>query len=157
MRMLGWNLGLALMWCALAGRLEISHLLVGFAVGYVLIGWLIPSDDARAYLRRLPLLIAFFGYYALDVLVSSVRLAREVLTPFPRRRPGMVAVPLDVTSDAQIAMLANVITFTPGTIAIDLSEDRRTMFIHDMFLQDPDASRDHIKRRYERWTLRILG
>jgi len=156
MKMLGWNLALALMWCALAGRLGIPQLMLGFAVGYVLIGWLIPTEDARAYLRKLPMVIAFLGFYVVDVIVSSVRIAREVITLSPRRRPGLVAVPLDIKTDAQIAMFANIVTFTPGTIAVDLSEDRQTMFVHDLFLDDPVEARDRFKRRYERWTLRML-
>lgn len=157
MRMLGWNLALALVWCALAGRLAILELTLGFAVGYLLIGWLIPTKDARAYLRRLPLAIGFLAYYVGEVIIASLRIAWEVITPSPRRAPGFVSVPLDVTTDAQIALLINTVTFTPGTVAIDLSPDRHTLLVHDMFLTDVEASRQRIKRRYERWVLRLLG
>lgn len=157
MRMLGWNLALAFVWCALAGSLSIAVLGMGFAVGYLLIGWLIPTRDARAYLRRLPLAIAFLGFYIGEVILSSLRIAWEVITPAPRRRPGLVTVPLDVRTDAQIALLLNTVTFTPGTIAVDLSPDRQTMIVHDMFLTDAEVSRQRIKRRYERWVLRLLG
>jgi multicomponent Na+:H+ antiporter subunit E len=155
--MLGWNVGLALVWCALTGRLGIAELSIGFAVGYLLIGWLIPSDDARAYLRRLPLLVGFFAYYSVEVIVSSLRIAWEVVTPRARRRPGIIVVPLDVKTDAQIALLLAIVTFTPGTVALDLAPDRRTMLVHDMVLVDAETSRERIKRRYERWVVRLLG
>lgn len=156
MRLLGWNLGLALVWCALAGSLTIIDVLIGFVVGYGLLGWLTPTDEGRSYLRRLPLMFAFVGYYTWQVIASSLRIAWEIVTPTARRRPGIVEVPLDVHSDLQIALLANLITFTPGTVTLDLSADRRTMIVHDMFLEDADAARRQIKRRLERWVLRIL-
>ncbi len=54
MRMLGWNLGLALVWCALSGNFRVAEFALGFGVGYLLIGWLIPSEHARGYLGRPP-------------------------------------------------------------------------------------------------------
>jgi multicomponent Na+:H+ antiporter subunit E len=99
MNLFGWNLGLALVWCALLGRLTVVDLGVGFAIGYVLLGWLLPDTRSRAYRRRLPLVVAFLGYYAVEVIVSSLRIAWEVVTPRPRRQPGIIPVPLDVDRD----------------------------------------------------------
>lgn len=156
MRMLAWNLGIALVWCALAGRVTLAELGVGFGVGYLLLGWLTPTEEARAYLRRLPLIVAFFGYYAWQVIASSLRIAWEVITPTAHRRPGIIRVPLDVTSDLEIALLTSLVTFTPGTVALDLSPDRRTLLVHDMFVTDPERTRRLIKHRLERWVLRIF-
>lgn len=156
MRLIGWNLVIALVWCALAGRLTLGDLLVGFAIGYGLLGWLVPSAAARAYVRRWPRVLAFVVIYTYEVLASSLRIAWEVITPRPRRRPGIIEVPLDVTTEAEVALLANLVTFTPGTVALDLSEDRTIMIVHDMFIDDPDAARARIKRRYERWVMRLL-
>jgi multicomponent Na+:H+ antiporter subunit E len=156
MRPLAWNVGLALVWCALAGSFTIVNALIGFAAGYALIGWLTPTDEARAYLRRLPLMIAFVGYYAWQVIASSLRIAWEIVTPTAHRRPGIIEVPLDVRTDLQIALLANLITFTPGTVTLDLSADRKTIIVHDMFLDDADSARRRIKDGLERWVLRIL-
>lgn len=156
MRMVGWNLALALAWCALAGRLTLATLVVGYAIGYGLLGWLVPSPSARAYVRRLPRVLAFIVIYAYEVLKSSLRIAWEVVTPTTHRRPGIIEVPLDVETDAEIALLANLVTFTPGTVTLDISEDRTRMIVHDMFIEEPDLTRDHIKQRYERWVMRLL-
>lgn len=154
--MVGWNLALALTWCALAGRLTMPDLLVGYVIGYGLLGWLIPAPSARAYVRRIPRVFAFLAAYAYEVIVSSLRIAWEVVTPTPRRTPGMIDVPLDVTTEAEIALLANLITFTPGTVTIDIAEDRSHIIVHDMFLKDPETSRKKIKQRYERWVMRLM-
>jgi multicomponent Na+:H+ antiporter subunit E len=154
--MVGWNLALALAWCALAGRLTISDIIVGFAIGYALLGWLVPSRAAHAYVTRIPQVLAFIVIYAYEVMISSMRIAWEIVTPVPHRRPGIIEVPLDVNTDAEIALLANLITFTPGTVAIDIAEDGSHMVVHDMFIKDPDLSRRHIKQRYERWVMRLM-
>ena len=154
--MVGWNIALALAWCALAGRLTIGDLLVGFAIGYALLGWLVPSPSARAYVGRIPRVLTFIMVYAFEVMISSLRIAWEIVTPVPRRRPGIIEVPLDVNTDAEIALLANLVTFTPGTVAIDIAEDGSHMVVHDMFIKDPDLTRRHIKQRYERWVMRLM-
>ncbi len=76
--------------------------------------------------------------------------------PTRYRRPGIVAVPLDAETDLEIAFLANLITLTPGSLCVDISEDRRTMYIHAMFVDDPDSVRSEIKGRFERWVLVLL-
>lgn len=156
MRMVGWNLALALAWCALVGRLTLADLIVGYVIGFGVLGWLIPGPSPRAYVRRLPRVFAFVAVYASEVVVSTLRMAWEVVTPYPRRNPGMIEVPLDVTTDTEIAMLANLITFTPGSVMLDVADDRRHMLVHVLFLDDPEASIRHIKRRYERWVLRLM-
>lgn len=156
MKMVGWNVMLALVWAAFVGHLTIPDLLVGFALGYALLGWLMPTDEARAHLRRVPLMLVFLFYYAWQVIASSFRIAWEVVTPRAHRRPGIIRVPLDARTDLEIGLLVSLVTFTPGTLALDLSKDRKTIVVHDMFLDDPQAARQRIKDRYERWVLRIL-
>jgi multicomponent Na+:H+ antiporter subunit E len=65
-------------------------------------------------------------------------------------------VPLDAVSDLEIAVLANLITLTPGTLCLDVSEDRRTLYVHAMFVSEPDQVRREIKQRFERWILTLL-
>lgn len=156
MRMVGWNMALSFAWCALNGRLTMTDLVIGYVVGYGLLGWLIPGQSARGYVRRIPRVLAFILIYAYEVTVSTIRVAWEIMTPVPRRSPGLIEVPLEVTSDVEITMLANLITFTPGTVTIDIADDRSHLIVHDMFLRDPEAARRHIKRRYESWVLRLM-
>jgi multicomponent Na+:H+ antiporter subunit E len=150
---LGWNLVLALVWCALAGRIDLVQFGIGFAVGYAILA-LVP-ERTRGYHRRLPRMLWFAAWYAIEVVRSSLRVARDVLRSRARRRPGIVAVPLDGTSDAEVALLANLVTFTPGTLALDVGPDRRTLLVHDMFVCDVETSRHRIKQ-LERAMLRML-
>jgi multicomponent Na+:H+ antiporter subunit E len=65
-------------------------------------------------------------------------------------RPGILAIPLELESDVQIMVLASLITLTPGTLCLDISEDRRTIYVHVMYLHDPDRVRQTIKDGFEK-------
>jgi multicomponent Na+:H+ antiporter subunit E len=62
----------------------------------------------------------------------------------------VVAIPLDVTTDGEILLLSMLINITPGSVTIDLSDDRRTLFVHVMHMRSAEASRREIKEGFER-------
>lgn len=72
--------------------------------------------------------------------------------------PGVVAIPLDARTDAEITLLANLITLTPGSVTLDLSEDRRVLYVHAMYIDggDVEAYRRSIKEGLERRVLELL-
>ena len=73
-----------------------------------------------------------------------------MITPGQRSRPAIVAVPLDIEDPLQITVLANLISLTPGTLSLDVSPDGKTLYVHDMFVDDPDETRREIKTGFER-------
>jgi multicomponent Na+:H+ antiporter subunit E len=83
-----------------------------------------------------------------------VRVAYDVITPSYYMRPAVVAIPLDARTDAEITLLANLISLTPGTLSLDLSADRRTLYVHGMFVRDRETFVRSIKHGLER---RLLG
>ncbi|RAI32921.1 Na+/H+ antiporter subunit E, partial [Rhodoplanes roseus] len=64
--------------------------------------------------------------------------------------PGLIAYPLRVNRDFEITLLANLITLTPGTLSVDVSEDRRTLYIHAIDVPDPDQLKRDIAQGFER-------
>lgn len=106
--------------------------------------------------RRVVKAGALAWLFIYELVVSSVLVARDVLTPRSRARPGIIAVPLDVRSDIGITLLANLISLTPGSLTLDVAPDRRRMFVHMMFIGDPDADRRSIKRGFERRVREVL-
>ena len=97
-------------------------------------------------------LIGLFGY---ELVASSLRVAHDVLTPQSLAKPGIVAIPLDVRSDFGITLLANLISLTPGSLALDVTADRQRLFVHVMFIDDLDEVRRAIKSGFERRILEI--
>ena len=64
--------------------------------------------------------------------------------------PGFVAFPLSITKDAEITLLANLITLTPGTLSVDVSEDRKFIYVHAIDVPDPEALKRDIAEGFER-------
>lgn len=143
---------LALGWGGITGNFSGLNLLFGGLVGglavYVLRGSFAPP---RALLktRRIVSLALLFLY---ELVVSAVRVALLVMRPDLRSviRPGIVAVPLTVKSDAEITLLANMITLTPGTLSVDVSPDNKVLFVHALTMTSREAVIADIATGFER-------
>ena len=72
--------------------------------------------------------------------------------------PGVIGIPLDARTDAEIALLANLITLTPGSVSLDLSDDRTVLYVHAMYIDGGDvvAYRRSVKDGLERRVLELL-
>jgi len=83
---------------------------------------------------------------------------RAPLTPVSYVCPGVVAIPLDARTDVEITLLANLISLTPGSVSIDLSEDKSILYVHAMYIDggDVEAYRRSIKEGLERRVLEVL-
>lgn len=77
--------------------------------------------------------IWLFIVFLWDLLSSSIQVAIAVLLPGDRTKPRLVSVPLRARSDLEITLIANFISLTPGTLSIDVNEDRDTLLVHDLF------------------------
>ena len=133
----GLNLLLAAVWAALSGRAGGADLAMGFAVGFVAIA----AAGARAYPRRAYRALRFAALYLGDLARSAVRVAHDVVTPRALLHPGIIAIPLDARTDAEIAVTAHLITLTPGTLSLDVSSCRRWLYVHGLFADRADVDR----------------
>ena len=71
-------------------------------------------------------------------------------------RPAILAIPLDVKTDLEITAFANLITLTPGTLSLEVSEDRKTLYIHAMYVDDINLFKERLKKGLERRLLQVL-
>lgn len=149
------NLLLALVWMAMTSTLDLASFALGFAFGFVVLFLLQRVLGHSGYFRKSGVLVRFAGFYAWEVVRSNVRVALDVVTPALRAEPGIVAVPLDARTDAEITLLANLITMTPGSLAVDVADDRSVIYVHSMFAEDPDALVRQIKDDFERRVLEL--
>lgn len=150
------NLIVALFWPLLVGSLTAESLIIGFIVGYLVLYSIRPMLQSTAYFSKLPLTIRFIGYFIWELMLANMRIAWDVVTPKKYRQPGIVGVPLDAKSDVEITLLASLITLTPGSMSIDISEDRSTMYIHSMFVDDVESFRREVKEGFEKRVLELL-
>ena len=152
------NIFLPLVWMALTGTFTFPNFAVGFVISTLAL-WLIssPADVTFiVYVTRFLRFIGFFFFFLWELLLANLRVAYEVLTPGYQMRAGIIAIPLDAESDLEITVLANLITLTPGTLSLDVSPDRKTLYIHAMHVQDVDKFRQDIKVRLERRVIEVF-
>jgi multicomponent Na+:H+ antiporter subunit E len=133
---------LALGWAAASGTFTLLNVLFGAAIGVA----------APRLARRLRRVLTLAGLFAFELVLSAAKVAFLVIRPDMHRTltPGIVAFPLTVKRDAEIAILANMITLTPGTLSVDVSQDRRYLFIHVLDMKDRDEVIRSIAEGFER-------
>lgn len=90
-----------------------------------------------------------FLVFLRELLVSAVAVAWAVLNPRLKLKPAIVAVPLDLRTDWRISVLANIVTLTPGTTSLHVSEDLSTLYVHAMDCRDRDALVRNVKTAFE--------
>ncbi len=150
------NLILAFVWAALTGEFALRNLVAGFVLGFVILFVTRRVVGVPRYGHRTLNVIRLVGFFVWELIKANLRVAYDVLTPGLQIRPGVVAIPLDVRTDAEITLLANLITLTPGTLSLDVSADRSVLYIHAMYIDDPKAVRLRIKRGFERRVIEVL-
>jgi multicomponent Na+:H+ antiporter subunit E len=155
-RRVAWNVGLAVLWAGLTGRLTASSLLTGFVLGYgVLLVVQGPLAVARV-LDRVQHAASLLLFFAWELVLANLRVAWDVVTPRHRMRPGVVAVPLNARTDVEITMLANMVSLTPGTLSLDVSDDRKVLYVHAMYVLDRGRLVRSIQEGFERRLLEVL-
>lgn len=156
MNLLFLHILLTLAWMALTGGFTAANFTVGFVLAVPVI-WLSQRGDATfSYLVKLRRLAGFALFFLWELAKANLRVAYDVLTPRHHMRPGVVAVSLELETDMEILLLTTLITLTPGTLSLDVSSDRRTLYIHSMYLEDLEKFRQAIKHGYERRVREVL-
>lgn len=151
-----WNVVLALVWVILSGSFSGPNLLLGFLLAYGALAVLQRELPAiRGYHKKVPQFVAFVLFFAKELVKANLKVAFDVLTPPWHMKPGVIAVPLSAETDLEVTMVANFISLTPGTLSLDVSDDRRVLYIHAMFLQD-EAQLRHDLVEFERRILELM-
>lgn len=150
------SLALWLIWVVAGDSTGAGQLLLG-----AVLAWLIPlvlrshlGESPRVGRPRAALRLALVVLR--DIVVSNVDVARRVLGPESAIHPGFVEVPLDLASERGIALLAAIVTLTPGTLTCDVAADRSRLLVHALHLTDGAALVADIKARYEAPLLEIF-
>lgn len=149
------NLVLAVFWALASGRVTVGTLAVGFAAGFTTLFVTRRATGTEEYSRKAFRAVILLLVFIRELVEANIRLAYDVITPTHHMRPAIVAIPLDAKSDFEITLLANLITLTPGTLALHVADDRSVIYIHSVYTPDVDALRRSIKDGIERRILEL--
>ena len=107
--------------------------------------------------RRVWAALSLTGAFVVDLVASSLAVARIVLTPRRQNRPAIVAVPVDARTEWGVALFAYLVSLTPGSTCLHVADDRRTLYVHFLDAPDAEARVAATKALYERWILQLEG
>ncbi len=151
------SVALLLLWLLLMQSSSASTVVLGAALA---IFWPVATArlrPGRVRLHRPVVMARLFGRVVIDMLRSNVQVARAILTRRSSEiRSAFVEIPLELKDPNGLAVLAMIITFTPGTAWVQVSADRRVLLLHILDLEDEGALIQLVKRRYERALMEIF-
>ncbi|MBR9981754.1 MAG: Na+/H+ antiporter subunit E [Desulfatitalea sp.] len=149
------NIAFAAVFVTLLGGGRFGEFFFGFILGYAALWVTKPLYPETRYFQKFPKALNLTLYFLKELAVSNLKVLWDVVTPKHINRPGIIGVPLDARSDLEIFLVANLLSLTPGTLSVDVSEDRKTLFVHVMFLEDVEEARAAIKSGLERRVLEV--
>lgn len=145
------------LWMALAPASGLGQLLLG-ALLAIVIPWMTRALwPDRPRLKRPLLGAVLFIRVVGDIIVANGQVARLVLGPLDRLKPGFVEVPLDIADPFVATLLGSIVSLTPGTVSVEIDRDRNVLLIHGLGVKDATAMIAQIKARYEAPLKEIFG
>lgn len=106
---------------------------------------------------RLIAAVMLFATFIYDLVASSLNVTRIVLARHPSAMPAIVVIPVDARTRWGVAMFANLVSLTPGSTCLHVSDDLKRLYVHVLDAPSDERVIADFKRLYERWILRIEG
>lgn len=144
------NAIIAFMWMFLTESYTFTSFLVGYMIGAVLLLILDRFFPGTYYLRRVYKVIVLVLIFIRELILSNISIVKMVYTPKLTFEPGIFAYPTSLKKEWEITLLANLITLTPGTLSVAISEDNTQIFIHAMHIDSTRDSINDIKNTFEK-------
>lgn len=136
------NLVLAIIWLFLTGSFTTANLLFGVVVGFAVLALARPYLGSGGYVGSVRALLRLMRVFLKEIALANFQLARDLLRKDLPFVPGFIRFDTEGRlSTAELAVLANMISLTPGTLSMDTDESGRVLFVHSVYSRDPDASR----------------
>ncbi len=147
MRFLASVVALVALWLLAWGSLDPAKIAAGVVLAVAILVGMPARSRFTPGLGVRPFAMArLVGYLAVNLVVSTVVVAREVLTPNREVRTGILTYPMDDAPPEVVSLLANVIALTPDTLTVDASADPAVVVVHFLRFDDPAAALEAITR-----------
>ncbi len=133
------NLALAVIWCFLWGSVTAWNFVAGLLVGAVVVSVYGRATGDAGYLHSIWAKITFGLYFFRILTKANLQIAWEIITPGYNFKPRFIRYPVDGLDEVELTVLANAITLTPGTLVVDVSPDRKYLYLHCMYAENREA------------------
>lgn len=143
------NIILAFLWMLMSAEFTLGTFITGYIIGLVAVYILRNFLPGRFYIKRLYWMIRLFVVFISELVKANIDVAKVVLSPKIDIHPGFYAYPNDLEEEWEVALLSTLITLTPGTVVVAISDDYSIIYIHGLDMDDADAEIENIKTSFE--------
>ncbi|WLR41259.1 Na+/H+ antiporter subunit E [Bacillus carboniphilus] len=144
------NFVIALTWMFLNNHYSGISFIVGYLIGLFIIFSLRRFFSTRFYMYNVIAVIKLVFIFFKELILSNISVLKVILSPKLNMKPGIFALETELKTDWEISILANLITLTPGTLVIDISDDKKILYIHAMDIEDVEKAKLDIKNTFEK-------
>lgn len=149
------NFFLAFLWMFLSGSFTTSAFLIGYALGLLIMFAMRRTFKTRFYLGPVVALVALLLRFLYELIVANFQVLSIILKPRLDIKPGIFAYETELTHGWQVTLLSLLITLTPGTLVVDISDDNKTLYIHALHMPEASEAISSIRNSFEKAILEV--
>ncbi|RPF55554.1 Na+/H+ antiporter subunit E [Aquisalibacillus elongatus] len=149
------NILIAMLWMFLSESYDFLTFFTGYLIGMALLFFLRRFVPDAYYLLRVWKVISLILLFIKELILSTWNIVKLAYVPKLKVQPGIFALPTDLKSNWEITLLANLISLTPGTLSVSVSDDYTTIYIHAMDMPDVEEEINDIKNTFEKAIMEV--
>lgn len=149
------NFFIALLMMFLQNSWTASSFFIGYLLGMLLLFGLRRFFPGRFYMKNVIAILKLLSLFLKELALSNLEVFKVIMQPKLENKPGIFALPTELTKDWEITTLANLITLTPGTLVIDVSDDNKILYIHAMDIDTTEKAINGIKGTFEKAIMEV--
>lgn len=149
------NFFIALVWMFMSSSLTVTTFVIGYLIGLILILLMRRFFPGRLYIGRLWSIIKLGLIFIRELTMSNISVLLLVIRPKLDIHPMIFALPTELEHDWEITLLSSLITLTPGTIVLNVSDDQNTLYIHAIDVDDVEDAIHSIKNSFEKAIMEV--
>ncbi|MCT4784176.1 MULTISPECIES: Na+/H+ antiporter subunit E [Exiguobacterium] len=149
------NTVIAIMWAVLWNSYTGVDFLLGYIVGIFILFVLRRFLHFDFYMRRVFAAFKLIALFIKELIMSNIDVVKVLLSPKFDIEPGIIEVPTQLRSDWELTLLASLISLTPGTLSMDFSEDKKSIFVHSIHVPDKEQMIREIHDTFEKAIMEV--
>lgn len=144
------NFILGFLWMFLSNDYSSLAFAKGYFFGILILFVLRRFFQHRFYFYNVIAIIKLLYIFLVELVKSNISVLKVILSPKLNLRPGIFSLETELEKEWEITILSNLITLTPGTLVLEVSEDNKTLYIHAMDIDDVEQAKLDIKNTFEK-------
>ncbi|MCG7339434.1 Na+/H+ antiporter Mnh1 subunit E [Staphylococcus sp. ACRSN] len=144
------NLMLSVFWLFITGNYTFNNFILGYLFALLLVYLMRGVLPGRFYIITVYKIIKLFIVFIIELIKANIDVIRIIIKPTIKNEPAFFTYQTDLKKDWQIVLLSNLITLTPGTIVLGISDDRTKIYIHAIDFSTKEEETEGIKSSLEK-------